>query len=204
MLLGEAVVGERRDRRERVHEQVAHLQLLERCDELLLADLGAHLRPVSHGPALRPARRRSARTVAPSASRAICRSAAFCSGHREVRRRADLAPRPARPTRSAARAGRAPGAPRRARGRSARRRGRSGSRATVFSSISRCGRSGSGSPSSSARAIRAASEAASAASACASARSGWASQIRISTVGKARCGRTLHQSWVCSSIEPVS
>ncbi len=72
-----------------------------------------------------------------------------------------------------------------------------------FSSISRWGSSGRVSPSSSARAIRTVSEAAKAASACASARSGWASQIRISTVGKDRCGRTLHQSWVGSSTEPV-
>ena len=26
----------------------------------------------------------------------------------------------------------------------------------------------------------------------------------LSTVGKPRCGRTLHQSWVCSVTEPVS
>jgi len=45
---------------------------------------------------------------------------------------------------------------------------------------------------------------ASAASERDSPRSGCASQIRISTVGKARCGRTLHQICVCSLIEPVS
>jgi hypothetical protein len=28
--------------------------------------------------------------------------------------------------------------------------------------------------------------------------------MRISTVGYARCGRTLHQIWVCSVIERVS
>ena len=60
------------------------------------------------------------------------------------------------------------------------------------------------STSSAARAIRAASVDAKAASAWASLTSGCASQIRISTVGKLRCGRTLHHSWVASSIEPVS
>ena len=74
----------------------------------------------------------------------------------------------------------------------------------MFSSIMRGGGAGSGSPSSTARATRAASTKQNAASARASPRSGWASQIRISTVGYARCGRTLHQSCVCSSIEPVS
>ena len=52
-----------------------------------------------------------------------------------------------------------------------------------------------------ARANRAPSACISAASACASARSGCASQIRTSTVGNARCGRTLHHSCVCSSID---
>ena len=31
----------------------------------------------------------------------------------------------------------------------------------------------------------------------------WASQIRNSTVPKLWWGRTLHHSWVCSTIEPV-
>ena len=31
----------------------------------------------------------------------------------------------------------------------------------------------------------------------------WASQMRTSTVPKAWWGRTLHHSWVCSTIEPV-
>ncbi len=43
-----------------------------------------------------------------------------------------------------------------------------------------------------------------AASAVASSAVGCASQIRTSTVGNARCGRTLHQICVCSLIEPVS
>src|SRR5207248_11067777 len=34
--------------------------------------------------------------------------------------------------------------------------------------------------------------------------SGCASQMRISTVGNARCGRTLHQICVCSVTEPVA
>jgi hypothetical protein len=52
--------------------------------------------------------------------------------------------------------------------------------------------------------MRTASEYASAASAVDSPRSGCASQILISTVGKVRCGRTLHQSCVLSSIDRVS
>ena len=72
----------------------------------------------------------------------------------------------------------------------------------MFSSISAGGRSASGSPSSTARAMRAASETLSAASDAPRPASGCPSQIRISTVGKARCGRTLHQSCVCSVIEP--
>ena len=74
----------------------------------------------------------------------------------------------------------------------------------MFSSIRRCGWLGSGSPSSSARAQRAVSETMNATSDCASARSGCASQMRISTVGNARCGRTLHQSCVGSSTDPVA
>ena len=31
----------------------------------------------------------------------------------------------------------------------------------------------------------------------------WASQIRTSTVPKEWCGRTLHHSWVCSTIDLV-
>jgi hypothetical protein len=31
----------------------------------------------------------------------------------------------------------------------------------------------------------------------------WASQIRSSTVPNVWCGLTLHQIWVCSTIEPV-
>ena len=73
-----------------------------------------------------------------------------------------------------------------------------------FSSIRRCGSGSTGLPSSYARATRATSDAANAASDCASASSGWPSQTLISTVGNARCGRTLHQICVCSVIEPVS
>src|SRR5215217_4576253 len=73
-----------------------------------------------------------------------------------------------------------------------------------FSSIILGGGSGSGSPSSIARAIRAVSAYISAARPIASPVSGCPSQIRISTVGKPRCGRTLHHSWVCSVIEPVA
>ena len=73
----------------------------------------------------------------------------------------------------------------------------------MFSSISRCGRSGGVSPASISRSACATHATISSASASASAAVVWASQMRTSTVPNEWCGRTDHQSWVNSTIEPV-
>ena len=73
----------------------------------------------------------------------------------------------------------------------------------MFSSIRRCGRSGGVSPASTSAVARRTQAVISSASASASVAVVCASQMRTSTVPKLWCGRTDHQSWVNSMIEPV-
>ena len=73
----------------------------------------------------------------------------------------------------------------------------------MFSSIRRFGRSAWGRPSASSRAACSMQPATSAATASLSPAVGCASQMRISTVPKLKCGRTDHQTWVYSTIEFV-
>ena len=143
--------------------------------------------------------------VAPSAWRAICRSAAFRSGIASHVRGADLLRDRAAPTRAAARSAPAPGSTRRARGRSARPRARSGSRARGSPRAAGAASDGSGSPSSSARAIARRQRVAERRRASAPRRAR-AARRRCGSrpSGTTRCGRTLHQICVCSVIEPVS
>ena len=104
-------------------------------------------------------------------------------GNAEERRGADLLGDRRAPTRSAARSAPGPGPARRGRSRSARPRARSGSRATGSPrAAGAAGRAAARPRRARARCARRA-RSASAARLCASARSGCASQIRISTVG---------------------
>ena len=73
----------------------------------------------------------------------------------------------------------------------------------MFSSIRRDGRSGGASPASISRAAWATQATISSARPSDSGPVVWASQMRTSTVPKLWCGRTDHQSWVNSTIEPV-
>src|SRR5689334_19177936 len=118
ILLRQLSVAQRRQRVQRLDEEVADLELLqlllELLDQLLVA---SHRRAPAAGAPAR--RRRRAPTRAPRAARTGARRRSRRERSGTARRRSPA--RPARPTRSAPRCGPAPGRPRHARSRSARR-----------------------------------------------------------------------------------
>ena len=148
-----------------------------------------------------PRRRRPLRMDAPSASARRWRWAPFSSGSAASMPSAARAGR--RPGQQPVAEGRRPGTPP-ARSRSIIRPSSPYRMARQkFSSIRRRGGSVKATPSSWSSAAWATQATISPASAVDSSAPDWASQMRTSTVPKEWCGRTLHHSWVCSTIELV-